>query len=513
MQNRNKALDEILTSLSLPEIETQVLGEILTYSEDEDIESVIATLNVEVFSVPDNRKLFSAVKQLHTKGEPTDLATLYAELVKVYPQAEAQRLHLLAVGFNAVSSVHLQEHADQLTQFYLRRKTIENHQRAIERLSDLSVSLDEARREEDADNEKLSNDRGARFRELLITEQTEDDFFAPFADKTPEVTTHYTFARSDGKNRETLTLPTGALTFVCAPTSHGKSTFCQNLALDVACTHKGKVLYFTYEECRDDVKLQFLNKYIGTDISKNNISSIRNYSRTRQDEMISRERRTLFHRKKSEFICNLIMTGKLNIIYKNFDCVKLAEAICETDRQLKQRGEFISAVFIDYVQLLWIEDNKKQRREELRDIAQILRTTAIKLQVPIVLAAQLNREALSPLFLFNEYIAEAADLEREANKIICLWNTSFKSRATGDKNAKDIEQWQASHNVTLSETEQPHIFAILTKNRGSIRGLEAMWIYHGNSGKITDDCASLSDTPPQEQSLFAQSDREDPEPF
>lgn len=498
---QNKALDEILTSLSNPGLEKQVLGEILTYTEDEDVTSIVASLNVGAFSTPDYFKIFKTLKQMHNSGMAIDLMNLYTELAKAYPPTEVQRLHVLAIGFNAVSSVHIQAHADALTQLYLRRKYIENRIRSIDRLSDASVPLEEVEREEEAEREALSNDRGARFRDILTTEQSEDDFFAPFADRTPEVETHYTFARSDGKNRETLTLPTGALTFVCAPTSHGKSTFCQNLALDVARSNNGYVLYFTYEECRDDVKLQFLNKYIGKDISRSNIASIRHYAMTKNDEMIMRDMRPTFHQQTGKFISELIQTGKLNIIYKNYDCAKLAEAICEANRQLKQNGKYISAVFIDYVQLLWIEDNKKQRREELRDIAQILRTTAIKLQVPIVLAAQLNREAMSPLLLFNEYIAEAADLEREANKVICLWNTSFKSRLTSDKNKADIESWEAEHDVKLGETDPTHIFAVLTKNRGSMRGLEAVWEYHGNSGKITDKY-STSLSKPQEQTIF-----------
>ena len=73
-----------------------------------------------------------------------------------------------------------------------------------------------------------------------------------------------------------------------APTSHGKSTLLQNIALQIAKAEgEGTTLYFTFEEDGDSVTLQLLNKYIGEELCKNyssshsnNLRAITHYFRT-----------------------------------------------------------------------------------------------------------------------------------------------------------------------------------------------------------------------------------------
>ena len=97
------------------------------------------------------------------------------------------------------------------------------------------------------------------------------------------------------------------------------------------------------------------------------------------------------------------------------------------------------------------------------------------------MAAQLNREANSPLELHSQRIAEAADLERIANKVLCLWNTSFVAQKSKDS-SKELEALEKRLNFTLGDGGK--IYAKLTKNRGGVVGLEAVFTYDGNTGVI-----------------------------
>lgn len=327
-------------------------------------------------------------------------------------------------------------------------------------------------------------DSRAKYSKLLAL-PTEESLLQRLQSKQEELPTLYEL--SNGKDTEQFTLPSGAITFVCAPTSHGKSTLLQNLALQVAADKgDGIILYFTFEEDGDAVTLQMMNKYIDTELCRNysskqsnNIRALRHYFKTGEDRFIGGEAKSIFQQKKAEFIQKYYTSGKIRIYYEDYDSAELIEAIRSISSQTK-----VKAVFIDYIQLLSSRAYRKarlQRTEELKEICKDLKNLSIDTQLPIVVAAQLNREANSPLELHSQRIAEAADLERIANKILCIWNSSFVAQKSKDS-AKELEALENRHNFKLGEGGK--IYVKLTKNRGGVVGLEAVFPYDGNTGVI-----------------------------
>ena len=121
------------------------------------------------------------------------------------------------------------------------------------------------------------------------------------------------------------------------------------------------------------------------------------------------------------------------------------------------------------------------RTEELKEMCKDFKNLAVEYDLPIVVAAQLNREATSPLEMHPQNIAEAADLERIANKIVCIWNSSFKARK-GEKNDKELQDFLELHDVQLGT--EGKMICRLAKNRGGVAGLEAVLEYKGNVGVV-----------------------------
>lgn len=302
-----------------------------------------------------------------------------------------------------------------------------------------------------------------------------------------EIPTLYEFKSLTGET-ERFVLPSGAITFVVAPTSHGKSTLLQNLALQVTRTEgDGATLYFTFEEDAESVTLQILNKYIATELCNNynsshsnNLRAISHYYRKGEDRYIRKELLSTFYQKKAEFFSKLYDSGKLRIFYEDYDSTELIEAIRYINSQIK-----VKAVFIDYIQLLSKNGNWKQRTEELKDICKDLKDLSIKTQLPIIVAAQANREVNSPLEMYSQRIAEAADLERIANKILFIWNSSFTAQKSKDSKT-ELENFETRTGIHLGTSGK--IYAKLTKNRGGVVGIEAVLDYNGNTGIITPNC-------------------------
>lgn len=325
----------------------------------------------------------------------------------------------------------------------------------------------------------------------LLALPSESSLFNRMKNKQGELPTLYEFEHPTTHEKERFTLPTGAITFIVAPTSHGKSTLLQNIALQIAKAEgEGTTLYFTFEEDADSVTLQLINKYIGEELCKNrssshsnNLRAITHYYRTGEDRYITKDKHSIFYQKLNTFTESLYNSGKLRLFYEDYDSTELIEAIRYIHSQTK-----VKAVFIDYIQLLSKNGNRKQRTEELKDICKDLKDLCIETQLPIVVAAQANREVTSPLEMHSQKIAEAADLERIANKILFIWNSNFAAQKSKDS-SKEIEAFEKRTGIKLGNGGK--IYAKLTKNRGGVVNIEATLDYNGNTGVIKPNCNAV----------------------
>lgn len=299
------------------------------------------------------------------------------------------------------------------------------------------------------------------------------------------IETNYYF--SQGRKAERLVLPAGALTLICAPTSHGKSTLLRNLALQTAESDTpGAVLYFSFEEDYESTIVELVNTYAGLELTTpskeyGNLTTITEYYRSDSTKYMKKGVEEAFKEKETRFMRDYIESGKLRIYDEDLYSDELVEAI----RYISHRIP-VKAVFVDYVQLLYKRGSKLQRNEELKDIAKSLRQLAKKEKLPIILASQLNRDAKSPTEMHSQNIADSADLEREANKILLLWSSAFLPT---NGNAYDEKKIESSKRMTLGNAGK--IYGKLSKNRGGAPNLDATFFFDGNTGEIRPNVEDL----------------------
>ena len=93
--------------------------------------------------------------------------------------------------------------------------------------------------------------------------------------------------------------------------------------------------------------------------------------------------------------------------------------------QFRKQGVEVGAVFVDYMQLLTTDARSFSRHDELKDICKALHDCAGELEIPVIIAAQLNRDVLKPGVGIDNIsvanIGEGADVERIAHDIFLLW--------------------------------------------------------------------------------------------
>lgn len=268
---------------------------------------------------------------------------------------------------------------------------------------------------------------------------------------------------------EELFFPAGAISIIAAPTSHGKTSFLTNLALNVCKTSPDKEAYFfSFEEDYDAILVNALNTFMDCSVGSNNRKDINRYF----DSDFSEHNKKIDQYARS-FFSELIATNRLNVNYVSFDSDALISAI----KDLKKKTN-IGSVFIDYIQLLHKEKRGikyASRHEELKQICLDLKDLAVETGLPIILGAQFNREVVNPLRIHATKIGEAGDIERIANVIVGFWNTNFKSNAT-DAEIKEIGN--------IGAFEPNSMYAVLLKNRGGKAGIEEIFDFNGNTGKI-----------------------------
>ena len=377
---------------------------------------------------------------------------------------------------------------DRITQ---AQETIRKAERAAElaKAGKTKEAIEEMIRAEDL--KKITDE--SRFSALLRI-PTEAEFLRKMSDVREGIKTGFLFgdvskgleqARED---LEEMIIPSGQITLIAGGTSHGKSKFLQNLALKLAQDDAdGDILYFTYEEEDAAVMRQFTNLYADMPLSQNNLRTIENYYRTGGDTRYFKDWADVneFKARADEFRRRFLITGKLRIFNGSY---YYSQELVRAIRYLSEHMK-IRAVFIDYAQMLHREKNTDARNQELKEISDEIKNTAVDLKLPVIMAAQLSREAGTPDAMTAQTLADSADLERYANVVLCIWNCA----ATPNKK-QDITAWESGnklrdalskYSITLGPGGRGKIYAKLCKNRGGTINIDTVLDFNGNTGKIS----------------------------
>lgn len=418
--------------------------------------------------------------------QPKDIDRLLDEVVETASQipdaTDRDRYKKLFTSLEAIQSLGITEESlsitiDRLTSTRDKEAQAKEFKKLLSEATQLQDKGETDKALELLDSkvkEVKLQDKATEFSNLLKP-ITESEIRERQANKPESLNSGYTIGG------EPLLLPSGAISIFTAPTSHGKTTFLINLALNVATASPDKEVYlFSYEEDGDSILINTLNTYLDEEISSNNRRTLKNYFTTGSTEYIKSQSKDFFTATKDKFFRELIETRRLNIHYSSYNSDTLIEAIRYLHKHAKP-----GAIFIDYIQLLTLPEGKYKtysRQEEIKEICIALKDVAVETGLPIILGAQFNREVVNQLRLHATKIGEAGDIERIANLIVGFWNNNFKPLATeGELNE-----------INNKGVAQDTLYTTILKNRGGRVGLEEILSFNGNTGKIKNSSSSGS---------------------
>jgi replicative DNA helicase len=132
---------------------------------------------------------------------------------------------------------------------------------------------------------------------------------------------------------------------------------------------------------------------------------------------------------------------RLKLIHTDASTESICTNVTNFVREAQEQGVEVGAVFVDYMQLLSTDNKHFSRHDELKDICKILSNCAKKNEIPVVIAAQLNRqiygEGIDGVSVAN--IGEGADIERIAKDIFLVWQVDKTPLTLYAKKSNDKE--------------------------------------------------------------------------
>lgn len=236
----------------------------------------------------------------------------------------------------------------------------------------------------------------------------------------------------------------------CAPTSHGKTMILFQSVLDLIATTDKTYLFVSCEENKRQLLERALNVFIDIPTTPDGKTSTGEYcfkEQTRKKTikavvrgdvppyeygapenggyMGQSEHYNALSRKIQGWIdrYETNVFPRLKLVHTEATIESICSNIVRTVEEYRRRGVDVGGVFVDYMQLLTTESRNYSRHDELKDICKALRDCATLTELPIVIAAQLNREVLKngidSITVAN--IGEGADIERIAHDIYLVW--------------------------------------------------------------------------------------------
>lgn len=296
--------------------------------------------------------------------------------------------------------------------------------------------------------------------------------------------TCYTLTNTDSSPAP-LVLPVG-LSIVAGKASHGKSRMLLNLAMDQVKRGGAKVLYLTFEETHTALTLQIANLLHGQHFSNNNYRTLENYYYKGTTQYFWQGTFEAYQQSERTAL-ELQTSGRLCVVDSETIGTSDTATICELLRYTA-KTEGLKAVFIDYASYLRIDHNPPPTRTlELGLIARLLQATANALGIPIVLATQLNRETPSPVDMTGKDLADSVELERNANTVLMLWNSSQELLKSNTYYTAKGEPTQAAQNIEalgFTPNQAGRLYVKAVKCRGAAPKAHTVLMFDGNTGRI-----------------------------
>jgi replicative DNA helicase len=397
--------------------EACVLGSMVLHAPSIDL--VVQIVRPEQFYRPAHQLIFSVLVDMSQASKPIDLVTLREELARRKQLEQVGGIdYLVALAEGVPTAANAEYYATLVRDKALLRELIvagtDIVHEAYDTPEEAATVLDRAeQRIFDIASERIGDETVTM--ESLLTRT-----FETLQQQSGELITG--LASGYHKLDElTSGFQKGDMIIVAARPSMGKTSLLLNMAEYMTVQDKVPVVLFSLEMSREQVAQRLLASHSRFDL------------RQMRRGMISAEDWTHLQTAAGDLYQAPLLiddTALLTILQLR------AKA-----RRLKAAHD-IQCVLVDYLQLMTYQGRASSRHEQVSDISRGIKALARELNIPVVVAAQLNRgpeDRPSHRPRMSD-LRESGSLEQDADLVTLLHNEDYYHRGEPDWVAKDVTE-------------------------------------------------------------------------
>ncbi len=388
------------------EAEEAILGGLML---DPDAFVVVSDIiGEDDFYKKNHQKIYTAISELHAKGQPADIITVAAYLSEKqgFENGGAAIAELME---RVPSAVNIQSYANIVKEKALLRKLI----------SKSTATIEKAFNQDYENVDSFLNEVESEIFALAETKQEKQglvgaaELIKLSIDKLTELSTRsdeYTGVPSGFDNLDDLTagFQAGDLIIIAARPSMGKTAFSLNLAQNMAIRGRKNVAYFSVEMAKEQLMMRMLASEARVHLSDIRIGRIKDNDWPRLIEKAS-------------------VMAEAPLYIDDTSGISPYEIRAKCRRLKAQHG--LDAIVVDYLQIMELKRKVDSREREVAEISKNLKSIAKELRVPVIALAQLNRgvegrtgDQRKPVL---SDLRESGSIEQDADLIMMLYREEY----------------------------------------------------------------------------------------
>ena len=401
------------------EAEQSVLGAMLLSREAIDKAGEI--LSEGDFYRPDNRIIFSAIMDLHSRNEAVDLVTVTEELRKMGKLDAIGGTTAITALSNAVpTAAHVVYHAKIVEEKALRRQLInaatEVAASGYEEEADIAQTIDQAEQKILAVANRKHAGGVVKIKDIVKSAMARIEELYDSKDAYTGLPTGFT-----DFDKMTSGLQPSDLIIVAARPSMGKSSLVLNIAEHVALKGGKSVAFFSLEMSKEQLVQRLLCSEAGIDASRLRIGQLQ----------------------ESEWPNLVSAADKLSsakIMMDDTPGMTALEMRSKARRWKNENG--LDLIIVDYLQLMQGSSKRASdnRQQEMSDISRSLKGLARELNVPVIALSQLSRsveQRTSKRPMLSD-LRESGALEQDADIVCFIYRDDYYNPDTEQKNVAEL---------------------------------------------------------------------------
>jgi replicative DNA helicase len=399
------------------EAEQSVLGGLMLSQDSFDL--IADKIDATDFYSPAHQKIFTAIRDLQTKGKPVDLVTVTDQLQSRNEfDVAGGYVYLAQLLEKTISSANITTYAQIIKEKALLRKLISTSTKIIDRAydggEDVQTLVDMAEGEILKVSDTNQHDGLTDSMQIVKDSIKRIEFLYQRKEEITGIPTGFTQL-----DRMTSGFHPGQLIVIAARPSMGKSAFSINLAAHAAMKAKKSVAFFSLEMSKEDVMIRLLSSE-----AKVHMGSLRNGRLQDADwpRLIA--------------AAGSISESKL---YVDDTAGISPHEVRARARRLKSKGE-LDMIVIDYLQFMQLKQQRESRAVEVSEISRQLKSIAKELHIPVVALAQLNRavEGRTDRRPMLSDLRESGSIEQDADIIMLLFREEYYDKEDPEKKGKSV---------------------------------------------------------------------------